>query len=93
MKWTVCQYEDSPWRIYDPTGQERGRFATAQIMAEHLAMVMEENDRMRRQLATLTEAALAANVALFERWPDDRVVPVACHLNKVLIEQREERAK
>jgi len=40
-------------RIFDSTGKERARFATADLMAQHFAWVMEENDRLRERIAEL----------------------------------------
>lgn len=49
MAWTVQERADGSWEIRDGKGGQRGRFADARNLAEHLAMVMEENDKLQYQ--------------------------------------------
>lgn len=44
-------YEGGSWCIFDPNGQGRVRCRDSETLAVHLAMVLSENDRLRRELA------------------------------------------
>lgn len=53
--WTVrlpaCRGDG--WRVEDATGTERGRFADPNIMAAHVAMLMEREDQLEAEVARL----------------------------------------
>ena len=51
--WYVHDYEDGCFTIYDSPGNVRAKFGDAATMAAHVAMLMEENDRLRHDLAML----------------------------------------
>lgn len=41
------------WRIHDPSGRERARYADTQVMAEHCAMGIEHADRQAAEIERL----------------------------------------
>lgn len=47
--WTVHRTGEE-FRIFEPDGNLRGRFASSQVMAEHLAMAMQYADDLARRL-------------------------------------------
>jgi len=46
---------DHAWSIVDPEGNERARFANDVVMAEHFAILLEHNDRLRAEVERLRE--------------------------------------
>ncbi len=84
-EWSAREHDDGVWGIIDPAGDPVARLKNARIMALHLAVVMEENARLRERNDRLQhEAHLyhAVQNALAEEgcaWPEGCHVPTVVH--------------
>ena len=71
MNWLIL-HDASGYRIVDGTGMERGRYRSANELATHLALALDELDTLHHQIATdrffahLEQAA--AEVATWPEW-------------------------
>lgn len=67
----IIDKSDGSYRILDPAGQERGRFADADTLAVHLAGCMEELDAARFEVGKLTKIMrwVAGNTR--DKWARD----------------------
>jgi len=66
-EWAARHHEDGSWVLIGPQGllRVRGHFANAMQMGLHLAMVVDDNDRLRAEVERLKrfEAAVASLAA------------------------------
>lgn len=45
--WRITCHPDGSAEIFDPAGNQRARFAGLQYLAEHMAMALEQIDRLK----------------------------------------------
>lgn len=51
--WRITCHPDGSVEIFDPAGNQRARFAGLQYLAEHMAMALEQMDRLAAKVVDL----------------------------------------
>ena len=71
MTWLIL-HDANGYRIIDREGKERGRYRSANELATHLALALDELDTLRHQIATDQVFAhlerASAEVAAWPAW-------------------------